>query len=732
MLIGCDSEDNFKNESAEIEDSSDLLLKADIGRGNTIGNIINNGKVAQKDNWIYYTYQDDELLNTYNIKGHIYRINTDGSNREKITEDDSEYLNVLDDWIYYCNWDDDGKLYKVRTDGTCRMKINEDKSLYINVLGDWIYYSNWDDDGKIYRVRTDGTEKMIINDEESIFLNVINDWIFYINFENEFIYKVRTDGSGLTMVNNERSSYINVVDDWIYYQNRNDQHTLYKIKIDGTNRSRLTDQSAYFINVVDDWIYYTNNMDGWTIFKVSTNGEEDTRIVDDSVRGGLNAVDGWIYYLNSSDNFKLYRIRPDGTQRHPFGGEETHYAANVDIDHENHQYYVSVAQDNHLFIRKSPGVSNKKQDDILDRVPRGRLLVLKDDHNDDLFVDNLIWWEVSDPVTEVSGWVAANYLVASELELENESHVNKLIADYSGEQNLRGNSTGNIANGGYSVYYDGWIYFHYNLGCVSADYCGSIAKVRPDGSGFEIVDYRPHPIYINIQDGWIYYCNPDIDGNIFKVRIDGSEYIELNDDYSEYLNIVGEWIYYIGNNDEGGFIYKIDKWGANLTRLSEDSAVSSINVVGDWIYYVNRIGDSSIYKMRTDGSQRTKLNISPGKYLNVADGWIYYTNSDDRDRIYKMLIDGSKNQRVGKDRAQSIIVDENWIYYKNRDDANAIYRISVDGRFRRKVTDHDVGYITGTGWFNLAGGRLIIYNSGNSDEGLYIMNTDGSELLSIE
>lgn len=98
--------------------------------------------------------------------------------------------------------------------------------------------------------------------------------------------------------------------------------------------------------------------------------------------------------------------------------------------------------------------------------------------------------------------------------------------------------------------------------------------------------------------------------------------------------IQGNWIYYINDND-GYSIYKIHTAGSGQTKLNDDSS-SSINVVGDWIYYnvaegprkFGEIIDTdwkfNIFKMRTDGSNQTRLNDDISFDLTVVEDWIYY------------------------------------------------------------------------------------------------------------
>ena len=71
---------------------------------------------------------------------------------------------------------------------------------------------------------------------------------------------------------------------------------------------------------------------------------------------------------------------------------------------------VAVSEGSTLAIRKSAGTQDKPEDDVLDRVPRGRVLKIVNKHEDSLVEDGYTWWEVEDTETGISGWSAAEYL----------------------------------------------------------------------------------------------------------------------------------------------------------------------------------------------------------------------------------------------------------------------------------------------------------------------------------
>ena len=273
-------------------------------RGNTAGNISNTGFSAKSGDWVYYSGGDYKL----------YKMHADGTAKTKLSDDDSWYINVLGDWVYYSNRGDGSKLYKMHTDGMERIKINADDSVYVNVIGDWIYYSNGGDGGKLYKIRTSGTDRTKINDDSSIYINVIGDWAYYKNGDDNKLYKIRADGTDRTKISDDGGIYINVAGDWVYYINENDNNKLYKIRTGGTDRTKLSDDWYNFINVSGDWIYYTSWDENDRLYKMKTDGKEKTKLNDERT-GYINIIGDWIYYCNWDDGYKYYRIRTDGTNR---------------------------------------------------------------------------------------------------------------------------------------------------------------------------------------------------------------------------------------------------------------------------------------------------------------------------------------------------------------------------------------------------------------------------------
>jgi len=243
----------------------------------------------------------------------------------------------------------------------------------------------------------------------------------------------------------------------------------------------------------------------------------------------------------------------------------------------------------------------------------------------------------------------------------------------------RGNSAGNIDNGGLVAQQGDWVYYQ------NGSDGKKLYKIRTDGTGRTKLNEDYYSSYLNVLGEWIYYTYA-FDSRIYKIRTDGTGRTKLNEDESSYLNVQGEWIYYRNGSDERK-LYKIRTDGTGRTKLNDDVSESFI-VLNEWIYYRNDSSSSytgMLYKIRTDGTGRTKLNDDVPSSLNVQGEWIYYRNHYDDGKLYKIRTDGTGRTKLNEGVSHSLNVLGEWIYYYNGYDDGKLYKIRTDGSERQKV-----------------------------------------------
>lgn len=145
---------------------------------------------------------------------------------------------------------------------------------------------------------------------------------------------------------------------------------------------------------------------------------------------------------------------------------------------------------------------------------------------------------------------------------------------------------------------------------------------------------------------------------------------------------------------------------------------------GDWVYVY--IWEDGIYKIKTDGTQKTKLVTSKAfcYSLNVVGDWLYYT-SDSPTGIHKIRTDGTGGTTISQEKIyDGMIVEESAIYYPSYDfsNGNRVMRIAIDGSGSTVIVDS-------TANFTLDGNRIYYALPENTEgpiAGLYSCDLSGN------
>lgn len=305
--------------------------------GNTAGNIANNGFVSKQGDWVYYN----------NTKG-LYRVKTDGTEREQLSLDYAKGINVVGNCIYYQNTTNQGggdglwklDLTEAEDTDTALLSLDTKASQYIFVVEDWIYYlvQSADQDAGIWRIKADCTnkEKIYYNPNTTISsINVQDDWIYFINTTTnkvDGIFKMKVDGTNVellfeafreSMPSSGAIDEMFVIDDWIYYYNSfvgiDDGPGFYRMKTDGSDRQlvfAVETSSNSLSNISENWIYYfAGTGDNKELHKVSLDGTEEVLVCNAAEIRNICIIDDWIYYLKERNPAGLYRMKLDGTDK---------------------------------------------------------------------------------------------------------------------------------------------------------------------------------------------------------------------------------------------------------------------------------------------------------------------------------------------------------------------------------------------------------------------------------
>ncbi|HXK52075.1 MAG TPA: DUF5050 domain-containing protein [Caldisericia bacterium] len=234
---------------------------------------------------------------------------------------------------------------------------------------------------------------------------------------------------------------------------------------------------------------------------------------------------------------------------------------------------------------------------------------------------------------------------------------------------------------------------------------------------------------VAIQGDWIYYSNVSRRGELYKIRVDGSDKTLLCEDNATFINVVGDWVYY-SNSFEGEKLYKIRTDGTEKTLLSEDPAWH-IRVMGGWIYY-SIYDEGAIYKIPTNGGER--ILLSDGYTLCfpvVTEDWIYCIKDLDSEHILcKIRTDGTDLTSLHDNSVWGLLVAGDWIYYVKHLDNVANARTELC-KIRTNGTERTVVYKGETGPMNVAGDWIYFWNEEKDVPKLCKIRTNGTKYTAL-
>ena len=340
-----------------------------------------------------------------------------------------------------------------------------------------------------------------------------------------------------------------------------------------------------------------------------------------------------------------------------------------------------------------------------------------------------------------------------------------VLPDYPpGEK--RGNLIGNTAVylGAFVAVQGDWVYYIDSVGT----HITGIFKSRHDGSGtVELNRLMEKGFWVqynlNVYDDWIYFSAVNMNTNpstvpLMRMRTDGTDLEELfvgvsGDNHIHHVSIVDDWIYfYVGSR--GLLKSRLD--GSDLTLVSDKLYMQYINVVGGWIYYYDE-EESGIFKIRTDGTEKTKLLEYVNWYdiyghdiimhgINVIGGWVYFASNEDN-MFHRMRTDGSGRQRYenplatipwqpGESVILSMIVSDGYIYYYTKcfyksDFADRTIRVIPANFEDIQASPRVLGNVSLTTYhltINFDGNWFYYYEAGFPFFPIHRINTDSLEI----
>lgn len=222
---------------------------------------------------------------------------------------------------------------------------------------------------------------------------------------------------------------------------------------------------------------------------------------------------------------------------------------------------------------------------------------------------------------------------------------------------------------------------------------------------------------ISAESGkWIYYIGFD-DGEpsgIYKVKNSGSNSKKVTSGYFEYINVIDKYIYCLEKEEdkEQYNLVKIKTNGNKKETLAKNIDYAPVTATEKRVYYFK---DNTLYRIKTNGSDREKISDKKISYYEVCGNMLYYIYENDGDSyIAKMKLSKKENIRIGKledskylalhvkgSKVYYIVLDENKNYKlyqmnKNGENEKRIYSFSESIK-NINMQDDAVYYIVQSG-----------------------------------
>jgi len=223
------------------------------------------------------------------------------------------------------------------------------------------------------------------------------------------------------------------------------------------------------------------------------------------------------------------------------------------------------------------------------------------------------------------------------------------IDDMTKDENIIGNYSSNIKNGGY-ICNQGDYVFMYGKSVPNGE---SLFAFKIDENGKEISTFgRLKTVLlfgqiksINVIGDSIYFSKYKEDSG----RYDAYEFNiqdykeELLIENCDFINVIDDEMFYLSYVDTTSFLFKVDLYDLSVTTLSKEPCLDYL-IEDDKIYFTNEKG---VFLMNSDGKHFRKILDFVPSYYYVFEDYLYYSLFDSNKNesiIYKFIKKGSKEK----------------------------------------------------------------------------------------
>lgn len=196
------------------------------------------------------------------------------------------------------------------------------------------------------------------------------------------------------------------------------------------------------------------------------------------------------------------------------------------------------------------------------------------------------------------------------------------------------------------------------------------------------------------EDGdTIYFANPNDDSALYSMNQEGTEFKKIHSDHAASINVTSNYLVYVRDNHArtngaGNFfnfystgIFRVKKKDGSGIKMLYNKPAGVVSLWGNTIYYQHYNSETNLefYKVRLDGSEEENLSTEPIVPASITNGTLYYNGVDNDHNIHAWNLNGNQTFDVAYGNYFSVLSQNGYLYYLNLADRYSIGRMSLDG-----------------------------------------------------